>query len=97
MKTKMNAHQSQAYRLMDEIVCDVIGGYENTMSDYEEGSEEYVEAQEFLDTPHDELKSIIYDLIINTAETQGYSKHIKFAGKDFILDLIEKRLLKWGY
>lgn len=48
---KMNAHQIQAHKLMNDITCELIGGYENTMEDFDKDSEEYIEASNFLNTP----------------------------------------------
>lgn len=93
----MNEHQKLAYKLMDEVTSEFIGGNENTMSDFEEDTEEWQGAKEFLSQPHDRLKEFIYNQIMFMADERGYAKHIRFAGKDFIMERIEKRLQKWGY
>ena len=92
--SEMNVHQRNLYRMMDELTCEIIGGYENAMADYPEDSDEYWEAKEFLDMGHDALKQYFFNALTARRETQ---KALKFAGNDFLMERIERRLRKWGY
>lgn len=94
--SEMNAHQKEAYRWISESMSEYIGGYENTLQDYEEEDEEYKEAEEFLNLPHDELVEIIYNDVMAGAD-KGTAKHLRFAGAEWIKERISKRLTKWGY
>ena len=60
-----------------------VGGLENQMSDYEEGTEEYEEAKAFFDQPKESQIEEVYEAIINDIE-----KEVRFAGKDTIKFLI---------
>jgi len=102
--SELNEHQKVAYQLMDEVTSEYIGGYENQLSDTEGWDDEYNikmhnEAKEFLEQPHEELKKFVYGCIMDKADLDrgGIDKHIRFAGKEFIMERIEKRLQKWGY
>lgn len=102
--SEMNEHQKEAYRLMDEVTSEYIGGYENQLSDTEGWDDEWnisqhQQAEEFLNQGHDRMKQFIYDTIISEArQSRGASStHLKFAGKEFLMERIEKRLKKWGY
>ena len=95
----MNKHEKLAFEVVREVMSEYISGYENSMSDYEEDTKEYKEAKEFLKKPHEELKVFLYDACMGFIETVGneFYKNVKFAGKDFILNRIDKHLIKWGY
>lgn len=94
MKMKeMNAHQLTAFRIMKEVYNDYIGGLENGMQDYDKDSSEYEDCKNDLEN-HELLKETIYKLTIEEANRLGSAKHIRFAGKDFLLERIERRLLK---
>ena len=60
-----------------------VGGLENQMADYEEGSEEYNEAKAFFDQPKETQIEEVYESIMNDIE-----KEVRFAGKDTIKFLI---------
>lgn len=91
---EMNAHERVIDSLIQDAVSQFIGGYENTLSDYAEGTEEYEYAKKILN--HDTLLDIIYkDVMVNSK--RNYASHIRFAGKQFIIDRIETRLKKAGY
>ena len=92
--SEMNAHQKAIFRMMDELTRDLIGGYENTMMDYPEDSEEYQEAQAFLSMGHEAMKQHFYSMLTAEREMQ---KELRFAGNAFLLERIERRLTKWGY
>lgn len=95
-RSEMNLHQREAFDYICEVMSEYIGGYENTLSDFPEGTEEYKEAKDFLGQGHDELKGIIYEEVMAISDT-GTAKHLRFAGTDFIMERIDRRLAKWGY
>jgi len=92
--TDMNQHQYKANSITKEIYCDIVGGAENAILDKAEGYEGW----QILLNDHEAIKQFIYDEVIGLVEGKGKeAKHIKFAGKDFIMDIIERRLIKDGY
>lgn len=91
---EMNSHEAQVAKLISRATSEIIGGYENTLLDYPEDSEEYKEAKEIL--THDTLFGMIYDYVMEESRS-NYASHIRFAGKQFIEERIEKRLQKEGY
>lgn len=93
----MNAHQKKIYFIMDEIMCEVIGGFENNMEDYEPTTPEYKEAEEFLSQDHDKLAAYFYDEVMSRCKAGSYSSAARFAGGDFLKARIEARLKKWDY
>lgn len=95
--TEMNTHQKAAFNIVKEIMSDLIGGAENNLLDCEESSQEYQQAENYLKQSTEELVETIYTDVIDIAELRGGSKHIKFAGTDFIKERITRRLKKWGY
>lgn len=97
MKTsEMNAHEKLAFRFICESMSDIIGGYENSLIDNEEDSEEYKNAYDFLHSGHEALIDFIYYDVMASAD-KGTAKHMRFAGEAFIRERISKRLTKWGY
>ena len=94
--SEMNAHQLAAFKLMVSEFNDLIGGLENTLLDNAEDSDNYKEAFEALHG-HEYLKNIIYQETVSEAHARVYAVHIGFAGKDWLLERIEKRLVKEGY
>lgn len=95
--SEMNAHEKAIWMLMDEATKEFIGGYENTLSDYEDGTEEYQEAKKFLEMGHDKMKQFFYDYVMNQSKVGSNASHARFAGKEFLLERIETRLNKWNY
>lgn len=95
-RSEMNAHQKQAFDFICEVMSEWIGGYENVLLDYEEDSEEYKKAKAFLAQGHEVLKELVYNGVMAMSD-KGMAKHLRFAGKDFILERIDRRLTKWGY
>lgn len=92
---KLNEHEKVVAKLISQAVSEYIGGYENTMLDFEPGCEEYEEAKAFL-SDHNGLVDAIYREVMLESKDNTRS-HIRFAGKQFILDRIESRLAKEGY
>ena len=92
---EMNAHEKQVERLITEAVSEIIGGFENQLYDSEEGSEEWLAAKAVLN--HDTLFGMIYDNVMYYSSNKRHASHIRFAGKAFIEERIERRLTKEGY
>jgi hypothetical protein len=95
--SEMNTHQKAMYYLMDEITCEMIGGAENTMEDYAPETEEYKDAEAFLNQGHDKLAAYFYAHVMNRCKSGSYASHARFAGSEFLKERIERRLQKWGY
>lgn len=95
-RSEMDAHQRQAFDFICEAMSDYIGGYENQLEDFAEGDKEYEEAKAFLAQDRETLIGIIYNEVMNRAD-KGTEKHLRFAGKEFITERIDRRLAKWGY
>lgn len=91
---EMNAHERVIDRLIQQSVSENIGAWECTMMDYPEGSEEYEGAKRMLE--HDIIFDAIYNDVMDYSK-RNYASHIRFAGKQFIIDRIESRLKKEGY
>ncbi|HHT97155.1 MAG TPA: hypothetical protein GXZ90_04590 [Clostridiales bacterium] len=96
-KIKLNSHQLKANKLILEVISDMIGGYENQMTDSEEGSEDWLTADEFLKTERNQMIELLYEIIITEAQYKGNDKHINFAGIKFIKTNISNKLTEWGY
>lgn len=107
MKTSdMNARQRKAFFNILHAANWHIGGLENTISDEGEDSEEGKSATAQL-ADHDELVKTIYDMALTDiyeeggvmwgAECESYIKDIRFCGKEWLLERVEKRLKKMGY
>ena len=63
----------------------IIGGYENQVADYEEDSEEYKEAKDWLDMSDDEKVEDIYNNIIDDT----LEKEVRFIGTATIKGFIK--------
>ncbi len=104
--SEMNAQQKKAYCNIRNAANYLIGGLENTMEDYPEDSEEYQEAQATLED-HSSLVNQIYDLALTEIFTEGanifgkaaeaYLKDIRFCGKEWLMERVEKQVTKAGY
>jgi hypothetical protein len=98
MKIKeMNTHQLAMYRLMDYWTNEMIGGCENALQDYEENSEDYKEAEDFLNQTHEQLADYFYNMVMQDCKKGTNAEHARFAGADFLKERIDRRLTKWGY
>lgn len=95
-RSEMNAHQREAFDYICAVMSEYIGGYENVLEDFSEDSEEYKRAKNFLTLPHSELINIIYNDVMGLS-AKDMKRHLRFAGKDFIIERIDRRLTKWGY
>lgn len=97
MKIKdMTANQKRAYTMIRDEYNGLVGGYENVLLDYPKDSDEYQEAIEVLND-HDGLLETIYAGVIADAQGTMNAKHIKFAGTEFMKEIIRKMLEKDGY
>ena len=104
--SEMNAQQKRAFYNIRNATDYLIGGLENTMEDYPEDSEEYQEAQATLDD-HDLLVNQIYDLALTEIFLEGANifgkaaetclKDIRFCGKEWLMERVEKQVTKAGY
>ena len=104
--SEMNAQQKKAFYNIRNAANYLIGGLENTMEDYPEDSEEYLEAKATLED-HDFLVSQIYDLALTEIFAEGanifgraaeaYLKDIRFCGKEWLMERVEKQVTKAGY
>jgi hypothetical protein len=84
----------------------IIGGYENTMEDYKKDSEEYKEAESQL-ANHEALVNEIYTAATTEIYEEGFNgwggdtnrilKDIKFLGKENLMKLVEREVIKQGY
>lgn len=96
-RSEMNAHQRTLFDIMSEVMSDLIGGSENTMMDEPEGSEDYVEAYNYLHQGREALVEDVYTTVMYEVSKRGATKAAKFAGREFLLERINNRLNKWGY
>lgn len=104
--SEMNARQKKAYKNVYYAARDLIGGLENTISDNPEGSEERTKATAYL-SDHDALVAAIYDMSITDIydegavyfgkEAEAHMKDIRFCGKDWITERIERQVVNLGY
>lgn len=83
--------------------CSWIGGLENTLSDYPEDDEEYINAQEIL-SKHAELVDEVESMCMTgyygcgvEGPQQAYQKHYNLAGKEFIHQCAEATVTAMGH
>ena len=87
MKSKdMTPRQRKALFAVREAACN-IAAYENTMLDNPPESDEYKAAAALLSNP-DAIRAEIYDEVINSIG----EREIRFLGKDWIMERIEKKM-----
>ena len=94
--SEMNYREKIAAKMAWESCGWVVGGYENSIADYGADSEEGREATVAL-ADHEGLVAEIYDHYLHVAEQMFGMKHLRFVGKAFVLERIERRLKSWGY
>lgn len=80
-----------------------LGGYENTLLDYPEDAEEYINAKTFL-ADHKAIVDYIYDCSVSAFYVEGgvftdarLISQIKFLGKEKLLTIVEELVSKEGY
>lgn len=93
----MNERQYRVFVEVKELCCDVVGGFANTLMDYPKDSVEYKEADEFLHQPREQLVDVLYQTLVQESLNSSFNKDLKFVGKQFIIERIEKRLNKLDY
>lgn len=96
-RSEMNVHQRAMFDIMDSVTSEMIGGNENALLDFSEDDEEYKSAYAYLHQGHESLVENIYDLVMSECEKGSAKSHSRFAGSDFLREIIETRLKKWGY
>ena len=95
--------QKEVFTNFYYAACSYIGGNENTLQDYAEDDEEYIEALEILKN-HDEL----VDMVLFEGTTgfygcgfegpmQPYQKHYNFVGNDFMHRCAEAIVIAMGH
>lgn len=104
--SECNARQRKAYINVYHACNWIVGGLENTMEDNGKDTEEYKDAEAQLKN-RDALAERIYEEVITTVFNDGvmscganderYLKDIRFCGKAWIMERIDKRLKKMGY
>lgn len=92
----MNENQKQVFRLVSDECNHYIGGWENQMMDYSEGTEEYEEAQSALSQSHEELVDTLFCIVRHTREWENM-ENLHFVSLDWMKERVDKRLKKMGY
>lgn len=102
----MNVRQKKAFYNIKWAANDLLGGLENTMLDYPEGSDEYKSAYELLHD-HKELVNRLYEMATTAVYGEGFCgfgkqyqmaiRDINFCGKEWLMERCEKRITKEGY
>lgn len=104
--SECNGRQRKVYLNVYHAANWIIGGLENTLEDFDKESEEYKNAEAQLND-HDELVKYIYSEAITNIYGDGvmcwgenirsYLKDVRFCGKEWIMERVEKRVKKMGY
>jgi len=94
--SEMNSNQKTVYLMVVDACNEFIGGWENTMLDEPEGSEEWQNAKELLEEGHDALVGYILGDIRSSREWQRL-EHLHFVSLEWTKERISKRLTKMGY
>lgn len=104
--SECNARQRKVYLNVYYAAGQIIGGLENTMEDNGKDSEEYKSAEAQL-KDHAGLVDYIYNEAISTIYGDGfcqwggnakqYMRDVRFCGKAWIMERVEKRVRKMGY
>lgn len=92
---QLNQNEATTIKLINRHYNWYIGGLENTISDSEENSEEYIDAKNELSNPV-RMVEIIYNEILST-EGATYLKQIRFCGAEWIKERIARKLKEDGY
>jgi len=104
--SEMNARQKKAFRNIKYAANWLLGGLENTVSDYGLDSEEGKNARATLND-HDLLVRQLYSMATTEVYEEGscwfsdaaasYLKDIRFCGKAWLMERCERRITKEGY
>lgn len=85
MEKQYTKHEIAVRQIIREEINPFVGGYENQLMDFDEGSDEYNDAYNFLyKTPAKEMMSYFYDLVMNCCKAGSNAEHARFAGSEFI-------------
>ncbi len=94
--SEMNQNQKRVFLMVVDACNEFIGGWENTLCDTEEGSEEWKHAKEVLATEHDTMVDWILSDIRLSKEWQKL-EHLHFVSIEWTKERIDRRLKKMGY
>lgn len=94
--SEMNNNQKRVYLMVVELCNEFIGGWENTLCDAEENSEEWNEAQKMLNADHDTKVEWILSDVRHSIEWQRL-ENLHFVSLEWTRERIDKRLRKMGY
>jgi hypothetical protein len=92
---ELDQNQATAIKAIIRTYNTIVGGAENTLLDYDETDDEYIEAKKLLNSPKELVDFIYQDLMATEGYT--YSKEIRFCGTEWIKERIARRLKKEGY
>ena len=99
----MTKNEKLARRNIQNCIDFELGGYENALLDYPEGTEEYINAKDFL-ADHGAIVDYIYDCSVSCFYTEGcvfpdarFIGQIKFLGKQKLIEIVEELVAKEGY
>lgn len=100
---KMDKREKLARRNVQNCINFELDGYENTMLDYPEDAEEYINARDFL-ANHSAIVDYIYQCAVTDFYVEGgvftdtrLISQIKFLGKEKLLAIVEELVSKEGY
>lgn len=104
--SEMDSRQKKATINVKNAANDLLGGLENTLSDYTPDTEEYKAAKATLSN-HKELVETLYrnattniyrdGSVWFSKEAQKAIKDIRFCGKEWLMERCEKRITNEGY
>ena len=99
----MDKREKLARKNIQNCINFELGGYENTLLDYPEDAEEYINAKNFL-ADHEAIVNYIYDCSVSDFYVEGcvftnprLISQIKFLGKEKIMEIVEELVSKEGY
>ena len=99
----MNKNEKLARKNIQNCINFELGGYENTLLDYPEDAEEYINAKKFL-ADHEAIVDYIYQCAVTDFYVEGgvYTDNriicqIKFLGKEKLIEIVDELVSKEGY
>ena len=99
----MTKNEKLARRNIQNCINFELGGYENTLLDYPEDSNDYRAAKAFL-ADHEAIVNYIYDCSVSDFYIEGgvftdtrLISQIKFLGKEKLMEIVEELVSKEGY
>lgn len=105
--SEMNQKQQRAVRNIKYASNDIIGGLENTLLDYDEQSQEYINAYELLHN-HEALVETIYKqgttclcgenyVCFDKRTCKEFLREINFCGTEFLMMIARTFVKRAGY